>query len=235
MRRGGSSVVSPRPSRRPGLIGVPGSSQRRLRNALYRSPTMETHWTSDEHPRATCRPRPRPTGDRARPTPGTRRVRSRAVRYDDRDRDGPTRTFEGPSGPPRAAAADLTRDRASLFRSLAPSGTGTPRNPDKEFRGHGLPEELCAKPVRKGAVMHGENTCSPTARVVKISTPARAADRTAAVAPETAATPVSRNPVTLGNPLPSVRLLTGFNERVSGRLTRVGPITRTVWFIRTAR
>lgn len=110
-----------------------------------------------------------------------------AVVVDDRDRDGLTRTVEELPGPPerllRAAPGTANRSRA-----LAPlAETEMPWNPPKEFRGPGLPGELYSKPVRNGAVMHLKNTCSPTARDVKISPPARAAERAAAVGAAAAA------------------------------------------------
>ncbi|MFH8799574.1 hypothetical protein ACH4F6_08265 [Streptomyces sp. NPDC017936] len=90
------------------------------------------------------------------------------VVVDDRDRDGLLRTFEGLLGLP----AHLLRPAPDTAnRSLTLAETEMLRSLNKEFRGSGLPDELYSALVRNGAVMHMKNTCSPTPRDVRISTP----------------------------------------------------------------
>ncbi|MFI9542995.1 hypothetical protein ACIHAR_03420 [Streptomyces sp. NPDC052016] len=103
------------------------------------------------------------------------------VVVDDRDREGLMRTFEGLLGLP----AQLLRpvpDTAN--RSLTLAETEMLRNLNKEFRDNALPDELYSKLVRNGAVMHMKNTCSPTSRDVKISTPAWAVEAAVAIGAE---------------------------------------------------
>jgi hypothetical protein len=106
------------------------------------------------------------------------------VVVDDRDRDGLLRTFEALLGLPR----DLLRavpDAAN--RSLTLAETEMLRILNKEFRAHGLPEELYSRLVRNGAVMHMKNTCAPAPCDARITTPAWAAEAAAAIGAEAAA------------------------------------------------
>ncbi|MFI6038860.1 hypothetical protein ACIBBD_32950 [Streptomyces sp. NPDC051315] len=105
------------------------------------------------------------------------------VVVDDRDREGLMRTFEALLGLP-ARLLQPVPDTAN--RSLTLAETEMLRNLNKEFRGNGLPDELYSKLVRNGAVMHMKNTCSPTPRDVKISTPAWAVEAAAAIGAEMA-------------------------------------------------
>ncbi|RPE43976.1 hypothetical protein EDD90_7197 [Streptomyces sp. Ag109_O5-1] len=95
------------------------------------------------------------------------------VVVDDSDRDGLMRTFEELLGLPENLLQAVP-DTAN--RSLTLAETEMLRKLNVEFRGNGLPDELYSKLVRNGAVMHMKNTCSPTGKDVKISTPAWAVE-----------------------------------------------------------
>lgn len=105
------------------------------------------------------------------------------VVVDDRDRGGLMRTFEALLGLPGNLLQPVPD---SANRSLTLAETEMLRNLNKEFRGNGLPDELYSKLVRNGAVMHMKNTCSPTSRDVKISTPQWANEAAAAIGAEMA-------------------------------------------------
>ncbi|MEU8650124.1 hypothetical protein [Streptomyces sp. NPDC048737] len=137
-----------------------------LRKAPYDKPTP-SFWRRHRHDRLV---------ERWAAAVGADRVT--VVVVDDRDRDGLMRTFEGLLGLPERLLRAVP-DTAN--RSLTLAETEMLRNLNKEFRGNGLPDELYSKLIRNGAVMHLKNTCSPTARDVKISTPAWATERAAAV------------------------------------------------------
>ncbi|MEU0113654.1 hypothetical protein ABZ137_07945 [Streptomyces bobili] len=119
------------------------------------------------------------------------------VVVDDRDRDGLMRTFEGLLGLPERLLRAVP-DTAN--RSLTLAETEMLRNLNKEFRGHDLPDELYSKLVRHGAVMHMKNTCSPTARDMKISTPAWAAEAAAGIGASAAARIEAMGVRILGDP-----------------------------------
>ncbi|MFH9858231.1 hypothetical protein [Streptomyces sp. NPDC017202] len=156
-----------------------------LRKAPYEKPTP-SFWRRHRHDRLV---------ERWAAAVGADRVT--VVVVDDRDRDGLMRTFEELLGLPERL---LRAVPGTANRSLTLAKTGMLRNLHKEFRGHGLPDELYSKLVRNGAVMHLKNTCGPTARDVKISTPAWAAERAAAVGAAAAARSGATGVRVLGDP-----------------------------------
>ncbi|MFH8768733.1 hypothetical protein [Streptomyces sp. NPDC017958] len=107
------------------------------------------------------------------------------VVVDDRDRDGLMRTFETLLG----LSVNLLQPTADTAnRSLTLAETEMLRNLNVEFRGNGLPAELYSRLVRNGAVLHMKNSCSPTPRDVKISTPGWAAEAAGEIGAEMAET-----------------------------------------------
>ncbi|SOD86654.1 hypothetical protein [Streptomyces sp. Ag109_G2-15] len=105
------------------------------------------------------------------------------VVVDDRDRGGLMRTFEALLGLPGNLLQPVP-DTAN--RSLTLAETEMLRNLNVEFRGNGLPDELYSRLVRNGAVLHMKNSCSPTPRDVKISTPRWAVEAAGEIGAETA-------------------------------------------------
>ena len=142
-----------------------------LRKAPYEKPTP-SFWRRHRHDRLV---------ERWVRVVGAERVT--VVVVDDRDRQGLMRTFEALLGLP-AGLLQPVPDTAN--RSLTLAETEMLRNLNKEFRGNGLPDELYSKLIRNGAVMHMKNTCTPTSRDVKISTPGWAVEAAAGIGAETA-------------------------------------------------
>lgn len=142
-----------------------------LRKAPYEKPTP-SFWRRHRHDRLV---------ERWVRLLGAERVT--VVVVDDRDRDGLMRTFEGLLGLPPHLLEPVP-DTAN--RSLTLAETEMLRNLNKEFRGNHLPDELYSQLVRNGAVMHMKNSCTPTPRDVKISTPAWAVEAAVATGAETA-------------------------------------------------
>lgn len=77
-----------------------------------------------------------------------------------------------------------------------------PRNPNVEFRGNAPTGELYSRPVRDGAVPHMKNSCSPTPRGVKISTPRREVTAAGAIGAEVAERIRTPGVRVIGDPAP---------------------------------